>query len=89
MMSVARHPGAGAPVDVLGQGLAGLHEALGGAVAPRVLDLDHVVDDVADPGHDLLALGDRVADVLPGDVHAVPAHDFAEPDDLADGVRQL
>ena len=86
---LGRDPRAWAPVDVLGQRLPGFHEALGGAVAPGVLDLDHLVDDVADPGHDLLALGYGVADVLPGDVHAVLAHDLAELDDLADGVRKL
>ena len=74
---------------MLGEGLPGLHEAFGGAIAPGVLDLDNLVDDVADPGRDPLAFGDRVADVLPGHIDAVAADDFAERDDLTDGVRQL
>ena len=77
-------------VGALGDELAGLQHAPGGAVAVGCVVHGRFGHDLLHPGRDDLALGDRVTDVLPVDrAHRCFCSFSADIDDIADFIGQL
>ena len=76
-------------IHMSGESLASLAKTLRGAVAPRDVSIDDVMEDLADPGLDSLALGHRVSDILPSDVDPMLLHHLAELDDVPYRVREV